>query len=808
MDEARIRRILEDSARDGRQFLLETEGFDLLDAIGIETPKRLFFPVDSDGAIGDIESAVDKTDGAIGHGAEAGNDVDAAAFERSAVLKVVSRDIQHKSDVGGVVILDSPRANVTARAQEMLATVRSRVPSAKIDGLLISERIDYPKSLGHELLVGLRWTRDLGPIVVFGVGGIYTEFLSGSFREGKDVAVLSPHLDPALPASVDRLAVTSLLTAGLRGQPPLMDVDRIRELLAPFLELATKFMPEYIAEMEVNPVVVVPNGSQADGPRVDGTEVNGSQANGAQVDGSRVAKSRFVALDVLVRLADRAGDVTPLARPIRKIDALLHPKSIAIAGVSESHKNPGRVILDNLLAGGFDASRVYVLKSGTDELAGVRCVSRPSELPERVDMAVLSVAAATIPEMVTEFIETERAESLIVIPGGLEEKQGGGAIVAQMQNALRASRETEWGGPVINGGNCLGIQSKPGNYDTLFIPRYKLPSPHGDPAPLALICQSGAHMVANLDRLGGIAPRYAISAGNQTDLTVGDYLTYLSDDPEIELFACYVEGFRPLDGLAFMKAAERITRSGRTVILYLASRTPSGAKASASHTASLAGDYAVLKQVAAQAGIVLAKNLANFADLVQLFVHLGDKQVGGMRLGAISNAGFECVAMADSVSRSQLATFSDETEATLHALLKEARLGSIVDVHNPLDLTPISNDTIYDRSVSAVLADDGVDLGVVGIVPLTPALQTLEPGPGHHEDLQSPDALAARLARIARESGKPWVAIVDGGARSDPFARLLQATGIPTFRTADRAVRLLEVFAAERLRCQRARTDH
>ncbi|MEZ4651193.1 MAG: hypothetical protein R3E97_20865 [Candidatus Eisenbacteria bacterium] len=92
-------------------------------------------------------------------------------------------------------------------------------------------------------------------------------------------------------------------------------------------------------------------------------------------------------------------------------------------------------------------------------------------------------------------------------------------------------------------------------------------------------------------------------------------------------------------------------------------------------------------------------------------------------------------------------------------------------------------------------------------MPLTPALQTLEPGLTTPRDLRSSGGLAARLRWIAAESPKPWVAVVDGGARSDPFARLLSGSGIPTFRTADRAVRLLEVFATERLRCQSIRTE-
>ena len=132
----------------------------------------------------------------------------------------------------------------------------------------------------------------------------------------------------------------------------------------------------------------------------------------------------------------------------------------------------------------------------------------------------------------------------------------------------------------------------------MFIPEYKLPVPSGTVSPVAFISQSGAFAVARMSKLNALNPKYAITLGNQMDLTVGDYLTYLKDDASIEIFAVYVEGFRPLDGLTFVKAAREIVSSGRSVILYRAGRTAAGAKASASHTASIAGDYVVTRELA------------------------------------------------------------------------------------------------------------------------------------------------------------------------------------------------------------------
>lgn len=98
----------------------------------------------------------------------------------------------------------------------------------------------------------------------------------------------------------------------------------------------------------------------------------------------------------------------------------------------------------------------------------------------------------------------------------------------------------------------------------------------------------------------------------------------------------------------------------------------------------------------------------------------------------------------------------------------------------------------------AMLDDEGVDLGIVGVVPLTGALNSLPAGPGHREDLEREDSIAMRLGRIRRESDKAWVAVVDAGRRYDPLAEALLRERIPTFRTADTALRLLNVFAAAR----------
>jgi len=256
----------------------------------------------------------------------------------------------------------------------------------------------------------------------------------------------------------------------------------------------------------------------------------------------------------------------------------------------------------------------------------------------------------------------------------------------------------------------------------------------------------------------------------------------------------YVEGFKPLDGLKVLRAVRRIASSGRRVIFYRAGRTAAGAAASASHTASIAGDYPVTRALLARAGAAVVETLDDFDDALTLFNAFAGKTARGGRLGALSNAGFECVAFADNLDRLSIAEFDGKTKTRLAQVIDAAKIGEIVDAHNPLDITPMGDDAAYCDSFEAIMADPGVDVGIVGIVPLTARMNTLATGAGHAEDVTREDALPARYGALFARSTKPWVAVVDSGGLYDPLSAELARRGVPTFRTADRALRMLNLW--------------
>ncbi|HSM13568.1 MAG TPA: acetate--CoA ligase family protein [Thermoanaerobaculia bacterium] len=733
--ETGIRRVCEAARAEGRSRLTELEGLAVARAFGLAVPRTL-------------RIAGARESGTIDLGELPGERV---------VVKAISSAIVHKSELGAIAVVDRRPEAVVRAVEAMAARLRGR----DLEGYAVQELVEHDAGLGGELLLGIRWSEAFGPVVALGLGGLDAEALAG----GLPPLLLSAAAPPSdLPALIAAHPTTAPLLRPSRGRPPRWPAGELVALVERALDLAVRLCPDPIAEVEFNPIVRSARGT--------------------------------VALDAAARLGAPAAWDPP--RPLDRIGRLLRPRTVAVVGVSE-RPNPGHRVVRSLLAAGFPAARIRIVKPGPDELLGCVCVPSIEALPEPVDLLVVSIAADEVPDLVERTLDRGLAASLILLSGGLGETAGSAERVSRIRSALARARAGSGDGPVVNGGNCLGVRSVPGRLDTLFIPPHKLRFPSGPPDPVALISQSGAFAIARATWQPRLNPRELVTVGNQLDLTVGDHLAFLAEDPALAVFGVYVEGFRPGDGERLLAATGRITGSGRSVVLYLAGRTGEGADAAASHTASIAGDRRVAVDLLRAAGALVADSLEEFDDLLMLATRLAGRAAAGNRLGAVSNAGFECVAIADSLGPFELAGLSAPTRERLAALLARKRLDGVVSVRNPLDLTPIADDDAFAEATRAVLEDPTVDLGIVGCVPLTGALATLPRDERWTEDLEGPAAVAGRLGRLWRETTRPWLAVVDSGAPYDPFADRLAAAGVPVFRHADRALaRLAAWFRAAR----------
>jgi acyl-CoA synthetase (NDP forming) len=705
------------------------------------------------------------------------------------VVKIVAPEIVHKSDVGGVAFVEASVRRVNEAIARMLSDVPERWAGAgssgpDIRGVLVLEKVVFDDlGFGSELLVGIRNSREFGPVVTMGLGGLDVEYVNERLKEKTAAAIVSPHLlgREGIGSRLEPLAFYDKLVKGFRGKPAVTSRENLIEMFGRFCLLAAHFSPfskvspYVIEEAEVNPFVV--------------------------------RGGRLVPLDGMCRFSRRGGTERP---PLSgHLESLLHPGSIGIIGVSE-RMNLGHLILNNILREGFPKERTYVVKPGCAEIEGCLCVPKVSDLPETVDLFVLTLAADQSAGVMAELVAAEKARSVIIIAGGMGEKEGMAGVEEEIKKLLQRSRREKKLTPVVNGGNCMGIYSGPGHYDTTFIPVHKLASPGKTNPQVVYISQSGAFMASRMSKIPEAEPLYAVSLGNQIDLTASDYLDYFRSHGSAYLYALYLEGFKFGDGLALARAAAEIVRGGKQVLIYKSGRSPEGRKATSSHTASVAGDYKIFRAVLETSGVFVADSLAEFENAIRSLPALEGKRAFGNRVGLLSNAGFECVILADGLKDGidlELAALSGPTTARLTEILSPLGIDRLQDIRNPLDLTPMADDAAFAGCVEALLADPNVDCAVVSPVPMTAALQTLAPSEARAENIYDPASVGSRLVDIIRRTAKPVVVNIDGGPLYDPLAAMLEAGGVPVFRRSDEALRFLGKYVRAGLQVGCLATD-
>ena len=779
-----ITALFREAHAEGRNFLYEYEVYTLLARSGAETPPRASLLV---------------------RGARPSDEELAAMPGDRAVLKIVSPTIVHKTEVGGVRIVPKTPDNVRSAMRRMLYEVPEnyaawieRHPEAAPpsyrglsgQGLVAAVSRDVKGILqvqfmppdsdafGNELIVGLRRTREFGMVLSAGLGGTDTELYAQRFRKGQAIVAASTALtDGESFFELFRQTISYKKLAGLtRGQRRIVGDDQLIECFESFIVMANHYSPEnpdapfVIEELEINPFAFT--------------------------------DYLMVPLDGMCRFSLPGS--RPVGRPVGKIANLLHPERIGIVGVSASRRNFGRIILENVLAQGFPRENVTILREGGPDGSGVACVPDLASLPHKLDLLVVAVNAAQVPDLVEEVIARDAAEAVMLIPGGMGETEDSRERAAQVMALIDEAHGQGDGGPVFLGANCMGVVSRPGRYDTWFIPEEKLPRERERPyRRAALVSQSGAFMLHRSSQCPELVPAYMISMGNQTDLTLGDMVTYFKDCSEVDVIAVYAEGFNDLDGLAFCRAVRQAVLAGKDVVFYKAGRTPEGKSATSGHTASLAGDYMVCESCVRQAGAIVAQNFNQFQDLFLLAETLCAKTIRGNRLAAVSGAGFEAVGMADSIQSDdyamQLAPFSAQTMERIGEVLREKGLDKLVSVVNPLDINPSADDEVHARVAALAAADPSVDAVILGLDPLSPAMHTLGETDVPAFDLKAEDGIARLLPDVARQSEKPIVGVIDGGRLYDPLRDALMADGVPVFPVCDRAVAALSQYIQARL---------
>lgn len=784
IDYQRLTNLFESAADAGRDYLFEYEVYRFIELIGGETPPEYYML--------NREERIDS------------KKLDAIPGEK-VVIKVISPYILHKSDVGGVAICSKTERDVLSTVRQMSCEIPDRfaenlaqqpevAPEAyaqlsgkklknqitcDIKGYLICQYME-PDSheFGNELLVSLRNSREFGMVISAGLGGRDTELYAARFKKGQAVVSSSTdRVDGKGFFTLFQKTISYKKLAGLtRGQKRIVTDHQLQECFEALTQVARHYSSQnqdsdfVIEELEVNPF----------------------------------AFSNFLMmpLDGLCRFSKKKH-IYP-ERPLTNIDKLLHPKSIGIIGISAQKINIGRIVLDNILTNGYPLDQLTLFHPTAGSINSIETTRDLSSLSTQLDLLIVAVDSSQVADITRLILRKDLAASIILISGGFGENSSEENEADIIYKMIRDNHQQSNNGPVFLGANSLGVLSHPGQYDAMFIPDSKLPKKRGTyRRNVALVSQSGAYMITRMSKLAFLDPAYAISIGNQIDLTTGDFLHYLNMQEEISTLAFYVEGFNDLDGLRFVEAVEIAISRGKDVIFYKAGRTPEGKDALSGHTSSIAGDYMVCESSVSQAGAIVAETFNMFEGLLKLSATLHDKTIRGNRLAAVSNAGYEAVGIADNILgedyRLEMGDLTLSSQEKLHSILESAKLSALTTVSNPLDITPMAPETVYLEVIQTLLADSSIDGVIAAIVPLTPMLQTL-PNELQHGQHQTKDSVFVKqIGLLNSNSDKPLVIVVDSGKLYDTLAERFEQENLPVFRSADLAVSGLGKYMVNRL---------
>lgn len=515
----------------------------------------------------------------------------AVAIGFPVVMKVVSSDVVHKSDAGGVVANITDEKGVRSAFSDINRLVAERVPGARIDCIVVEKQQEG----GLELIVGGRTDPTFGKVVTFGIGGTLVELL-------RDVAIrVLPIADEEIPSFIQEIQGYRLIQ-GYRGEAP-----RDEEALVHVLRSICRMFEERddIVEFDINPVLLFAKGACAVDARF--YEVPpGAPGGPTEVAAARIVEER------------------------KSISAdLFYPKSIAVVGASANPEKVGYALMRNL----HDfPGKLYGVNPSAQPILGHDVYASLSSIPGGVDLVVVSVPAPAVPGVVEEAGRCG-ARLAVVITAGFREIGGDGIELERRLVESAAKSNIRLMGP-----NCLGYILTHRKINATFDPA----SPRS--GPLAFISQSGAIITTMVDwslrNLLGLSA--VISVGNQADLDFSDYLRFADGDADTKTIILYIEEIK--DGRTFLNVARSIA-AHKHIIALKSGSSAQGQKAASSHTGALAGSYRVYEAAFRQAGVIVVDSLKEAFQTGQLLA--SEDYPAGKRAIVMSNAGGFCVLASD-----------------------------------------------------------------------------------------------------------------------------------------------------------------
>jgi acetyl coenzyme A synthetase (ADP forming)-like protein len=621
-----VRQVLDQVKADGRTALTAPEGKIVCDAYGI--------PVPGEGVAGSAAEAVSLAE-------EMGFPV---------VLKIVSPDILHKTEAGGVLVgLNSAEA-VSAGYDTILANAKAYKADAKIDGVQVQQMLKG----GTEVIVGSITDGSFGKLVAFGLGGVLVEVL-------KDITFrLAPASRDEALSMLDSIQAKEMLH-GVRGGEPV-NREAVADIIVKVSQLVTDF-PE-IVELDLNPVFA----TKADAIAADVRIV--------------------VDFDAKPRPATRGQDEI-----VRGMNRIMRPDAVAVIGASAEDGKIGNSVMKNLINGGYKG-KIYPIHPKADEIMGIKAFKSVKEVPGDVDVAVFAIPAKFVAAALTECGE-KGIPGAVLIPSGFAET---GNVEGQEEIQEIGRRYNIR----LMGPNIYGFYYMAKSLCATFC------TPFDVQGSAALSSQSGGIGMAiiGFSRSTKMGVSAIVGLGNKSDIDEDDLLTFFEQDDSTKVIAQHCEDLK--DGRAFAEAAKRVSKK-KPVIVLKAGRTSAGAKAASSHTGALAGNDKIYEDVLKQSGVIRARSLRQLLEFARGVPVMPTPK--GENVVIITGAGGSGVLLSDAVVDNGLSLMAmpDDLDAAFRKFIPPFGAAG-----NPVDITGGEPPATYKNTIKLGLEDDRIHALILG----------------------------------------------------------------------------------------------
>ncbi len=625
-DRASVRKLLDQAKAAGRSALTAPESKAICEAYGIAVPQE-------------------------------GVAVDAAAAAALAttmgfpvVMKIVSPQILHKTEAGGVVVAVRSADQAKEAFANIVANARHYDPKARIDGVQVQQMLIG----GQEVIIGAVTDPAFGKLVAFGLGGILVEIL-------KDITFrLAPATRDDALSMLDGIAAAQILR-GVRGADPV-DRDALASMIQSVSQLVADF-PE-ISELDLNPVF-------------------------ATRDGATAADVRIV-LDFTpapLRYRPSKQDI------VRQMNRIMKPDAVAVIGASNESGKIGNSVMKNLINGGYQGA-IYPIHPSADSIMGKAAYKSVKDVPGIIDVAVFAIPAKFVAQALVEVGE-KRIPGAVLIPSGFAETGN----VAGQDELVAIARKYDIR---LMGPNIYGFYYTPKNLCATFCTAYDVKG------SAALSSQSGGIGMAiiGFSRSAKMGVSAIVGLGNKSDIDEDDLLTFFEQDDNTQIIAQHCEDLK--DGRAFAEVARRVSKK-KPVVVLKAGRTSMGARAASSHTGALAGNDKIYEDVFRQSGVIRARSLRDLLEFARGIPVLPTPT--GNNVVIITGAGGSGVLLSDACVDNALTLMAmpPDLDAAFRKFIPPFGAAG-----NPVDITGGEPPTTYQNTVRLGLEDPRIHALILG----------------------------------------------------------------------------------------------